>query len=43
MFAEQKGNMYECLNCKKEVLVLRMGKNPGPPMCCSKNMAQHSK
>lgn len=40
MFGEQKGKSFECMNCKKEVLVLRTGKNPGPPMCCSKTMTE---
>jgi hypothetical protein len=34
----QRGKMYECRKCSKEILVMREGKNLGPPMCCGFSM-----
>ena len=34
----QRGKLFECKKCIKELLITREGKNPGPPMCCGNTM-----
>lgn len=35
----QKGKIFVCNMCGKEVKVLKEGKNPSPPVCCGQEMS----
>lgn len=36
----QKGKIYECKKCLKEILVTLEGRQPGPPFCCGLTMSE---
>lgn len=36
----QKGKIYECRKCTKELLITREGSNPSPPFCCGRTMSE---